>query len=260
MNRIDEIKKFIEFERKNNFIIEPEYRHNVLKDRLFDIIKTYNPEIIVKAGLGSGKILIDIATEFTTYIVVVEPSMTAINDFLKDNHGNDSVKNIHFINGDFHDFPVDYYAADLLVCIDFLNIFDSGKCMDEFKRAIKFEKHLFFAGVILQNDDIEGLYDDFMRIIFPLHNDFYLMNDFNTFLELKGFIPVKNILLKFEQSLEDEINYFKENYKDVSAENAYSFLEENNEEFRKIYGMDDDFKISEFYLIGVFMRENVKEI
>lgn len=260
MNRIDETVEFIEFDRKNNFIIEPEYRHNVIKDRIFDIIRTFKPETIVKAGLGSGKIIIDIAAEFDLYIVVVEPSITAINDFIEENSGKDSVQNIHFINGDLHDFPVDYYAADLLLCIDYLNIFDSGRCLDEFKRAIKFEKHLFFSGVILKDEDIEGLYDDLMRMIFPLHNDFYLLNDFNTFLELKSFTPIKNILLKFNNNLEDIINYFKKNYKDISAEDAFSFLNENSEEFSRIYGMDENFKISEYYLIGVFKREKVKEI
>ena len=114
MNRFNSVREFIEFDLQNNYIIEPPSRLNSIKERLFDIINTYKPGVIVKAGIGSGNLIEEISSQFDSYIVVVEPSLKAIKQFIEKNKST-AVK---FINGDFHDFPVDYFAADLIICVD----------------------------------------------------------------------------------------------------------------------------------------------
>ncbi len=250
MSRLDLVNKFIEFDIDNNHSIEPESRVDAIKERLFDIIKTYKPEVILKAGIGNGKILMDIASEFNSYIVVVEPSLKAIKDFLNSNNDNE----IKFINGDFHDLPVDYYASNLLICIDYLDFFDSSKCIDEFKRAMQFNGILFFSGVVLKNDDVEGIYDDFMRKIFPLHYDYYLADDFNTFLKLKDFDLIKSMHLQFDENLQSQIDYYQEIFNNINKEEALEFIQTQKDDFKNILGMDENYQISEQYYIGVFMR------
>ncbi|MDY6932957.1 MAG: class I SAM-dependent methyltransferase [Spirochaetota bacterium] len=255
MTILEKRREFLEFDSNNNFYIEPENRHSAVRERLFDIIKTYNPKIIVKAGIGSGRLLLDIAREFDIYMLVVEPSLNIIKDFLQKNREDETIERIKFLNGDLHDFPVDYYAADLLICIDYLDIFDSSRCIDEFKRALQFDKILFISGTVLNSDDIEGLYDDFMRMVFPLHNDYYLENDFRTFLELKGFELMKSMLLKFENNIKSEIEYFASIYNDKSEDSAYAFLQSNREKFNELYCMDDEYNFSTSYYIGTYMRK-----
>ena len=89
MTRIKEIGKFIEFDSRDNIYLEPTVRHNAIKERLFDVIKTYNPGVILKAGLGNGKILMEIAREFKSYLLVVEPSLNIIHDFLQKNKNDE---------------------------------------------------------------------------------------------------------------------------------------------------------------------------
>jgi ubiquinone/menaquinone biosynthesis C-methylase UbiE len=256
MSRLKQSQDFIEYELQKNFLIEPDSRYNDLKERLLDTINIYNPKVIVKAGIGHGDLLLDIAAKDNIYIVVVEPSFSAISNFLQNNRQNPYIEKIRFINGDLHDFPVDYYAADLLICIDYLDFFDSGKCISEFKRALQFEGIFFIATVVLNSNDIEGIYDDFMKVIFPLHNDYYIGEDLTTFLELKEFKIIKNMKLKYKNNLKEKIVYFQKAFEPASSsENAVQFINEHKEDFKNYLGMTDNFDISEPYYIGLYMRE-----
>lgn len=250
---INKLNEFIDYDINNNYIIEPDYRMGMVKERLFDIINSYNPRVIVKAGIGNGAILIEIASNFKSYIVVVDPSLKAINDFIKKNRDFDKLDNIKFINGNFHNFPVDYYSADLLICVDYLDFVDSSQSINEFRRATQFEGIFFYAGVVLNADDIEGIYDDFMRMIFPLHNDYYLPEDLKTFLELKEFRHVKSVLLEFESNLQFRIDYFRKIFGERPG--AIDYINEHREEFIKILKMKDNYTFMEPYYIGAFMRK-----
>ncbi len=255
MGRLDQVREFIEYDIDNNFSIEPEARYDAVKVRLIDVINTYKPEVIVKAGIGNGRILNELASEIDSVIIVVEPSFKAIKEFLEKSNEDNEIK---FINGDFHELPVDYYASDLLVCIDYLDFFDSSICIDEFKRALQFDGILFFSGVVLNDEDVEGVYDDFMRKIFPLHNDYYLASDLKTFLELKEFDLIKGMHLKFQKNLESQIDYYKKIFNDVNKEEALEFIETHKDDFKNIIGMDEKSQIDEPYYIGVFMRKKPK--
>jgi ubiquinone/menaquinone biosynthesis C-methylase UbiE len=258
MKRLKEIIEFIEFDRGNGYYLEPESRYSVVQERLFDVIKTYNPKVIVKAGLGNEKLLFDIVRNYDIYLVVVEPSLKALMDFLKHPPEEGVQERIRLINGNFHEFPVDYYAADLLICIDYLSFFDSSKSLDEFKRALQFEGILFFSDVVLVNDDLEGIYDDFKRIIFPLHNDHYLEADLRTFIELKDFTFLKGMMTHFKKNLKSEIEYFHDIFDTLSIEEALGFIEKNRDDFIRFYSLDEDLNIKEPYFVGYFSRNRIK--
>lgn len=259
MNRLEEVRKFLEFDRQARFFIEPEQRYEAVRDRLFDVLNNYKPAVTVKAGLGSGRLVLDMARQSKTYLAVVEPSWMLIQDFLRENAGDEALGRIQIIPGDFHDFPVDYYKADLLVCVDHLDIFDSSRSMDEFRRALQFEGIFFFAGVILRADDLEGVYDDYKRLVFPLHNDYYLEEDFKTFMELKDFTFIKSMTTSFPKNLGEERASLQSYQGELPGPKAEDFLREHGEEFRKLYGLDDAGNISEAYLIAYFMKNQVEE-
>jgi ubiquinone/menaquinone biosynthesis C-methylase UbiE len=261
MNRLKQTQNFIDYDLKNNFYIEPKTRYNDIKERVLDVINLYNPKVLVKIGIGQGDLLLDIVNKYNLYCVVVEPSFSAIKDFLQKNDKNPDIEKIKFINGDLHDLPVDYYAADLLICIDYLDFFDSGKCINEFQRVLRFDGIFFIASVVLKSNDIEGVYDDFMKMIFPLHNDYYIAEDLTTFLELKEFKIIKNMNLKYKSNLSEKIDYFKKAGFDTAAseENALSdstlaFIKAHKEDFSNYLEMKDNFEISEPYYIGLYTR------
>ncbi|OHD64647.1 MAG: hypothetical protein A2176_10075 [Spirochaetes bacterium RBG_13_51_14] len=252
MGRLNEIISFIEHDFRNKVIIEPEKRFPKLRDSLFDVIKTYSPGVIVKAGLGSGQLLREMAAATSTYIVVVEPSISIIREFISQNAGDSSTERIHFINGEFNAFPIDYYAADLLICIDYLDFLESGRVVDEFRRATQFDGILFIAGTVLSDEDIDGLYDDFMKAVFPLHNDYYLRDDLKTLLDLNEFTFIKGHLEHFSTDLVRMVDYFTGLYPN-SGENTLRQIENHRTEYTDLYRLADN-TISEPYYIGLFMR------
>lgn len=250
MNRFEQFKALIEHDFERNVIIEPENRYEVLKESLFDVIKGYNPGVIIKAGLGSGRLAYEIAKEFDSYFVIVEPSFNVIQDF-KNRYKDEVLEKIHFINGDFTFFPIDYYAADLLISIDFFDFLETGKIIDEFRRILQFDAVLFLAAIVLHDDDIEGIYDDYMRVIFPLHNDYYLKDDLKTIMKLNEFKFIKGNLEYITGDLSLKIDYFKKLYNDRG--DPIKFIEEHKDSFDSLYKMNNG-TISVPYFFGVFMR------
>ena len=252
MNRTDELKRFIEYDYENDGVIEPEKRAQDLLTRLEDIIAAFTPAVIVKAGVGSGTLLAGIAKAGDAYIVVVEPSMKVISSFMQEHGQDDGIDRVHFINGEFNDFPVDYYAADLLVSIDNFDFIESGRALDEFRRALQFEGLLFIGTVIIEKDDIEGVYDDFIRTLFPLHNDYYLEQDLKTFMELNEFSFVRGSSTSYEADLGRRMSYFSAfTGRDTSAPSE--FLNGHSKDFERLYSLSGD-SISEPYFTGVFRR------
>src|SRR5271157_5185015 len=127
MSRLAELVSFIEYDYQKKTVMEPEKRLPMLKENLRGVVATYKPATIVKAGLGGGQLVLDLAENSEAYIVVVEPSLTIMRDFLHIHGKEPAVEKIRFINGEFNTFPIDYYAADLLICIDNFNFLESGK-------------------------------------------------------------------------------------------------------------------------------------
>lgn len=251
--RLTDIISFIEHDFSNNMVIEPEKRLPKLRDSIADIIKTYNPGVIVKAGLGNGQLLYDMAAASGAYIVAVEPSLTVIRKFLAQHAGDPIIEKIHFINGEFNGFPVDYYAADLIVCIDYLDFLESGRVIDEFTRALQFDGILLMGGVVLEDEDLDGLYDDFMKTAFPLHNDFYLREDLKTFMDLNELKFIKGTFDRYPADLAALTAYFASSRKETGS-NPMQFIEEHRDAFSRLYKLADA-SISEPYYISVYMRK-----
>lgn len=252
MGRFLDMVGFIEREAVSPRYIEPAERQERLIENLADIIATYNPGVIVKAGIGSGPILLAVAAKTPGRLYVVEPSAARIEGFLADHRDNELLQRISFIQGDFAGFPIDYYKVDLLLCIDYLDFLDSARAIDEFRRAIQIDGILVVGMVVLHDDDLEGVYDDFMRALLPLHNDFYLQEDLKTVLDLNGFTFVKGAALKHAVSLEERMAQGIPPSV-AGALTPGEILTGHAEEFERLYGFQGG-RINEPYFLGVFRR------
>jgi len=257
MNRLKQLQEFNIYESESGFFYENDFRHELLKERIYDVINTYKPEIVVKAGIGSGSLILDLISDHKEIVlVVVEPSLKVIEKFINENSSNPEIKGIRFINGEFTQFPIDYYAADFIICVDNLDILESAPVIDEFRRALEFDGYLLFGGVVLHDEDLDGVYDDYMRLIFPLHNDYYLKDDLKTFLNLKDFSFIKGNMEFFDFNLADLTEHLKGLY-DVPVNKADEFIESNIEAFRKLYTLEE--KIIKLpYFTGLFLRRKIR--
>jgi hypothetical protein len=254
MDRLKQLQEWSIYEYGKVFFIEPLFRHEMVMDKINDVIDTYKPKVVVKAGLGAGRIVLDlINTKKDITLVVVEPSLRIIEEFVKQNSENSRIKDIGFINGDFINFPVDYYAADLIISIDNLDFQETAPVVDEFKRALQFDAHFLFAGIVLDDVDVEGTYDDFMRIIFPLHNDYYLKDDLKTFMNLKDFTFVKGKIEHFDYDIDEIKNHISGLYGRIDSEAAENFITGNTATLSEIYKLNGR-SITLPYFTGVFMR------
>ncbi len=252
MGRLQEIIGFIEYDHERGVVIEPEKRLEKLRDSILDVIKTYNPGVIVKAGLGSGRLLHEITLSTSAYITVVEPSMAVIRAFVESHREDEAASRIHFINGEFNAFPIDYYAADLLICADYMDFLESGTVVDEFRRATQFEGVLFLSGPVLNDEDLDGIYDDFMKEAFPLHNDYYLRDDLKTFMDLNEFTFIKGHMEHFPADLALIAAHLAPFRASESAD-PMRIVEERREQFTGLYALNGTV-ISEPYYIGVYKR------
>lgn len=257
MDRLKKLQELSIYESGRGFLIEPDFRHDLVMGKIVDVIETYKPRIIIKAGLGKGRIVLDLIKDRKDItLVVVEPSLKIIETFIECNRDNNSVKDIRFINGDFRYFPVDYNIADLIISIDNFDFQETAPVIDEFRRTLQFDGHFFFAGITLDDEDIEGVFDDYMRIIFPLHNDFYIKDDLKIFLNLKDFSFIKGKTENFDYNLNDIKAYMEDLYGSIDSDSADRFIDENREILSGLYRFDGS-KLTLPYFTGLFMRRKV---
>ncbi len=255
MDRLKMQQKWSIVEYENVYFIEPGFRHEMVMEKINDVIDTYKPGVVIKAGLGSGRIVLDLINNHKEIkLVVVEPSLRIIEDFIKSNSDNGRIREIGFINGEYASFPVDYYAADLIISIDNLDFQETAPVIDEFKRALQFDGHFLFAGIVLDDEDVEGVYDDFMRLISPLHNDYYLKDDLKTFMKLKEFTFVKGKVDRFDYNIDDIERQLQGIYGEIDTAGAERYLGENAVPLAEIYKLNGR-NINLPYFTGVFMRK-----
>jgi ubiquinone/menaquinone biosynthesis C-methylase UbiE len=254
MERLKKLQELGIYEFGRNFLIEPDSRHEIVMERILDVIETYKPRVIIKAGLGSGKVVLDLVRDRKDLsLVVVEPSLRIIEKFIEENSGIESIKDIRFINGDFRYFPVDYNVADLIISIDNFDFQETAPVVDEFRRSLQFDGHFFFAGIVLDDNDIDGVFDDFMRILFPLHNDYYIKDDLKMFLNLKDFSFIKGKIEHFRYNIDEIKSYMEGIFGLPETESVEGFINENMEDLKDLY-MYDRGNISLPYFTGLFMR------
>jgi ubiquinone/menaquinone biosynthesis C-methylase UbiE len=215
--------------------------------------------VVVKAGIGRGRIALELA-ERTGSLLVVDPSVSRINEFIAAHSDDPRMKNIRFAAGHFSAFPVDYYAADLVVCVDYLDVIESGPVINEFRRSLQFDGHFFFAGTVLNDEDLEGVYDDLMRLMHPLHNDYYLGVDFRTVMELKEFTERHGAVDCFDRdlnALRAGLDSFYNGFADVdrtSIEEQNEFIEANRTVLEQLYALDGQGHCREYYMTAVYRR------
>lgn len=249
---------FLQGDYKRNMFIEPNIRIDFLKKQIVDIINNYKPGTIVKAGIGNKDLMKFICEQTDAYIVIVEPSLDAIIKFKNEFFNNDFMKNIAFINGNFHNFPADYYAADLLISLDYLQIIESSGAIDEFRRAIEFEGLLLFGMPVLHEDDLDGVYDEYLRISFPLHKDLYLAVDLKTIFDLNEFDFIKGEQEIFEINFSEREEFFEEKF---SFDDSYlaekeKYTEEHKNDLQNFYTFSNN-TLSEPYYLGLFKRRKL---
>ena len=60
MDRLKQLQEWSIYEYGKVFFIEPDFRHEMVMDKINDVIDTYKPKVVVKAGLGAGRIVLDL--------------------------------------------------------------------------------------------------------------------------------------------------------------------------------------------------------
>lgn len=248
-NRAFDVQKFTEHCFREKKYIEPELRASRNKEQLLDVIGTYSPELIVKIGLGCGALLLDLAKESKGTIAVVEPSLANIREYVRD---FGEKKSVRFITGDLNVLPVDYYMADMVISIDNISFIESGPAIDEFRRIMQFDAILYISTPILSERDEEGLLDDYIRMIFPLHNEYYMADELKTVLEHNEFGFIKGDFYTYRESLSELSDFFCSLYGD-KRDDCQKFLGETKDIFETCY----DYKDGEYSLScysGVFRR------
>ena len=254
MDRLKQLQEWSIYEYNNLFFVEPDFRHNIIMERINDVINSYKPKVVVKAGLGSGRVILELINNKDITLVVVEASLKIIEEFIKANRDNTKIKDVKFINGNFNQFPIDYYAADLIISIDNLDFQETAPVVDEFKRALQFDSYLFLGGIVLHDDDTEGIYDDFMRIILPLHNDYYLKDDLKTFMNLKSLNFVKGNVECFDYNIDEIKDHIFRLYGDADFDDAEKYITDNHEAFSELYKLNAR-NITVPYFTGLFIRK-----
>jgi ubiquinone/menaquinone biosynthesis C-methylase UbiE len=250
---------FVEFDSSRRYIVEPIHRHALVLDHLMRAVDEYKPAVVVKAGFGAGELLIALAKKCES-VVAVEPSAGVIARFVEKYKSDPDFRKIQIVNGNFTRFPVDYYKADLLVSVDNFDYINSGLAIEEFKRALQIGGVFFFAGVVLPDEDVEGIYDEFVRLVHPLHNDYYCAGDFRTFMALKEFSILADGIERFPLNLREYAAYWESFPRDekCDASKALAFIEENRALFTELYALNDTLSVSEYYLTGIYKRNKPK--
>ncbi len=256
MERTKDIAGFVEFEYGKNLVIEPSERFIHVRERLLDVVGTYHPGVIVKAGVGRGDLLLALAGASDALVVVVDYSLECIKRFKQANSGNKALEKIYFIVGAFESFPIDYYAADLLVSVDYFDFVETGAVIDEFRRSLQFDGVLFISAEVLSDEDLDGVYDEFMAALFPLHNDMYLQSDMKTFLTLNEFKFIKGDASSFTADSGKLVEHYA-SFSPVDRGAVRDFMDAHRETLESLYGLRDG-SMNVPYFIGVFMREKIK--
>lgn len=261
MTRFENITKFIDQSVKNDKIIEPNYRKN-LNDEISDVINIHNPGIVVKIGIGGGDYLLKIS-EKAKYTAAIEPSSFLIERFVSANQDKINFKKINIINSSIEALPLNYYCADLFVCLDYFDFLDVGALLDEFSRCIQFEGLLLLGTVVLDNEDTEGVYDELSRTINPIHNDFYLSDDLITMMGVKKFTLVKKTIHGYKRNLKEDILFYENYSKSIGVDSSKKsdlFLSENLDVMKKLYEFNtDDYSYTEKYMLSLFRKNRYEE-
>lgn len=261
MNRSAELCQFLELAAVNNPVYEPQNRHEALHNFIEDMLRLYNPANVLKLGVGQGELLHEIMSMTPGRVVVVDPSLTVIENFKKNHSAENYWDRLYLVQGEFNRLPIDFFIVEMVIAVDIMNVIDSSRCMDEVKRALNFENVFIYGDVILNDDDIDGNFDDIIRMISPLHNDFYLEGDLDTFMKLKDFRLVKSSRSITKQNFIKQLEFWRQLHDEVaSIEELKAFYQAHKSDLDKFYNISSDFTYDEHYLLAAFMKNKYEEL
>lgn len=258
MGQESTVTTFIGHDLKAGNIIEPERRRGVVREKLLAAVKTHAPSIVVKIGAGEGSLACALA-EKVKKLVVIDPSYEALELFTQNHSATAGFKKIELVNGTPEALPIDFYKADMVVVLDYLDLFDSYRVVDEIIRSLRYEGTLFFGGLVLSNEDIEGVYDEFVHAANPYHNDYYLQSDLETFMKIKDFTLISQDISRTKIGISSWLSGwepFAERGSDSAA--ARKVITDNAELFGSLYGWDGADALDEIFCAAVFRKNAYK--
>jgi ubiquinone/menaquinone biosynthesis C-methylase UbiE len=259
MSREAEVNGFISHDLRAGIIIESSRRRAKIKEYLLSAVKTHAPATAVKLGAGEGELACALAAKVKK-LIIVDPCFDALTLF-QDKYKNDpAFGKIDCVNGSFFALPVDFFKADLVVITDYLDLADSYRTVDEIVRILRHEGILFFGGVVLDDEDVEGIYDEFVHAANPFHNDYYLQSDLDTFMRLKDFSKVSADSFRVKLDLGSWLDSwvpFAQTGSDPAR--ARSVISENADLFSSLYGWDGKSSLDEICTAAVFRKNSYTE-
>lgn len=223
-----------------------------LFDQIHEVMATYNPETICMAGITRGDLILRVTEETDAMVVVVEHSLKVIEDFRKKYEGDPRLEKIYFVQGDFNNFPIDYYATNLLLSIDNINYLESALVIDEFRRSLDFDGILFIATCLTCDEDTEGLLDEVIRTGFPLHNEYYMEDELKTVMDLNEFKFVKGYEGTVNFDITERASFFNRAF-GTDAATVIEALKKNSDVLSSCYGLQGEVLTVPCYS-GIFMR------
>lgn len=260
MGRENAVNRFVEHDLRRGLVIEPSRRRDAVRDGLIRAAKTHAPGVAVKLGAGEGELACVLAQHVSKKLIVVDPSYEALDLFRKKYAHDPSFAKIECVCGSFFALPVDYFKADFVAVIDYLDLADSYRTVDEIVRVLRHEGILFFGGIVLDDRDVEGAYDEFVHAANPFHNDYYLESDLETFLKLKNFTKLSSDCARVKISLEEWLGGWTGFAADGSdAASARSAVENSAEVFTSLYGWDGKDSLDEIGCAAVFRKNAYAE-
>ena len=160
--------------------------------------------------------------------------------------------------GDPEVMPLNYDVFDMVVCQDCMDLFDSALLLDESRRILRRGGYFLYAGRILPDEDVEGVYDELERHLNPLHNDYYLESDLKTFFELKGFEDAGMVVCEFRRDLQREREFYRGFFGESwsGAQALAELSEESRSVLQSQYGYDGN-SVTELVCAGLFRRKDI---
>lgn len=241
----DRLIKFVRDTSKNRLTIDNQGSAQKTQQFATTSVKIHSPENVLIIG-SEISLACALSSLVKNVFVLVEDGSLAVS------RETGLPKNVRFICGRATDLPIDYHSVKMAICADYLDLYDSSRLIDELKRALEFEGLLMIAGRVCNDDDLEGIYDELYRKMNPFHNDFYLVSDLKTMLGLKEIKPVNEDTFTFTT----DMSLFSAKMDEISGESltesALSYIDQNRDQFSKLYDLDSKYHIKEHYYTGLF--------
>jgi hypothetical protein len=242
-------EKLIEFIRKNaehKLTIGNNATAVKALDFVLSSVKLHSPSNVLIIG-AVKEITLAIAP-FVRIVVILEEDESLALKF-----AGDMPKNVKVICGRATDLPVDYNVIDMAICVDYLDLYDSSRLIDELKRSIEYEGLFLIAGRVCANTDLDGVYDELYRTLNPFHNDYYLVDDLKTILSLKELAFVNDSTFTFTTDMASFAASMDQISGESRAEKMKIFIDDNQESLKTIYKLNNT-SIEEHYFAGLFRR------